>query len=125
MLRLMFVSLVAVFLLPTPSAKGAAKIDSEAAAITAARPVAEKALTRAYAKFEANLRKSAPGVAPAKHDGSWTEPVDPPTVVQTKDGFEVHWAHLAPAGWDYEVRVSVSATGKIKVLAAQAAWANA
>lgn len=82
-----------------------------------AAPAANAALDKAYAE---SLKR--PDAVKQPHTGPWVSPADGRVTGDAKRGFIVQWSRFAPAGFEYEVKVSISPSGEVKVLEARAVF---
>lgn len=82
-----------------------------------AAPAANAALDKAYAESQ-----SKPDAVKSPHTGAWVLPEHATVSGNAKTGYTVRWTHFAPAGFEFEVEVSVSAKGVVKVLKASALY---
>jgi hypothetical protein len=100
-LLLALVSSVALAAEPTPSELAA--------------PFANAALDASYAEYAKRPKAIAP-----PHEGPWVVPARAQVSGSAKKGYSLSWTQAATAGFEYDVKVTISPKGEIKVVSAHA-----
>lgn len=103
--------------------EGGGSTDGSTHAVTTAKHAIRRAIAPANAALDAAFARRRPAERPT-HRGPWVTEDGAKVSGDAAHGFRVAWSHSPPAGFAYEVAVSVSAAGDARVELAKASFAS-